>query len=323
MLPRFFCSPNSPVINFVSVLWITAVLALAASGMVSSAVALCLGIVFALVTGNPFLNLCRRSSTWCLCLAVVGLGAGIDIGMVGRSGMANLFTTLSFICITFLISYLLGRFTRCNGEIMTLISSGTAICGGSAIAAVSSAIGAKAENVSVALGCVFLLNAVALILFPMLGVWFGLDQRQFGLWSALAIHDTSSVVGASIQFGPESLAVATTTKLVRALWIAPLALVIGFAKAKGIGWATLKKQWFIAGFLALSCVFTWVPEFRNYAHAVTLVSKRLMVITLFLIGSAFSWENLKQVGIWPLIHSVLLWISMASISVLLVRMNWF
>ncbi|MBI3295365.1 MAG: putative sulfate exporter family transporter [Deltaproteobacteria bacterium] len=314
--------PNEKIARCFSVVMAVTVIGLGAVGTVSSPQALILGIVFALLTGNPFSAHTKKVTTWCLCFAVMGLGAGMDIGVVGRQGIASVATTLLFILLTFFLSHLLSRVMKTEGEIAVLLSSGTAICGGSAIAAVASVIGARAENVSVALGCVFILNSVALLIFPPIGHALGMDQSQFGLWSALAIHDTSSVVGASLQYGAVALGVATTTKLVRALWIAPMSFAIGMSRPGTNGWQAIKKQWFILGFLILSCLFTWVAPIQPFAAPITLGAKRLMVITLFLIGSAFTGENFRKVGVRPLIHSVVLWISMTLISITAVKLNW-
>lgn len=290
-------------------------------GKSSSATALLAGFLFALLIGVP-LNT-KKLTSLCLSFAVMGLGSGMNISVVSQQGISSVGVTLLTIFSTFLISWFLGKSLKTSEELSLLLTSGTAICGGSAIAAISSVIKARADNTAIALGCIFLLNSLALLIFPPLGNGFGLTEQEFGLWSALAIHDTSSVVGAAMQYGALALTVATSTKLVRALWIAPLSIAIGTARRQqGSLWGLLQKQWFIVGFIVVSCIFSWVPAAFAYSGAVTSVAKRLMVVTLFLIGSSLSIENLKRVGFRPLIHSVLLWISAAIISLCVVKAGW-
>ena len=211
-----------------------------------------------------------------------------------------------------------------------LIAIGTAICGGSAIAAAAPVLRARPHQVSVALATVFLLNAAALVLFPPIGHWAGLGQGAFGLWAALAIHDTSSVVGAGMAYGPKALAVATTVKLARALWIVPLTLGLGWLVAlrrrqadpeAGAG-APVKKPWFIGGFLAMAAVVTWIPALHGAGHLVAAAAHRLLVLALFLIGAGLSRQALRDVGARPFVQGLLLWLTVASLGLAAVRAGW-
>jgi uncharacterized integral membrane protein (TIGR00698 family) len=205
---------------------------------------------------------------------------------------------------------------------------GTAICGGSAIAAVAPVIRAKDEEVSMALATVFLLNATALVIFPLIGHALHLGERPFGLWAALAIHDTSSVVGAASGYGPEALLVATTTKLARALWIVPVAFGIGLLYARfhvfdgEAGHAKAKRPWFILGFLAMAALVTFVPALKPAGAWVNAAAKRTLVLTLFLLGCGLSREALKRVGPRPFLQGLLLWICVGAGSLGAIRLGW-
>jgi uncharacterized integral membrane protein (TIGR00698 family) len=205
------------------------------------------------------------------------------------------------------------------------VGVGTAICGGSAIAAVSPVIRAKDESTTVSLATVFLLNAVALVIFPPLGHWSGLDQRQFGLLSALAIHDTSSVVGSAMQYGPEALLVATTVKLARALWIVPVTLGFAFAWNRNAGKeATAKapRPWFILGFLTAAALVTWLPGLASAGKVVASIARGGLVVTLFLIGSGLTRATLRKVGVKPLVHGTALWVSVIAGTWGAIRLGW-
>jgi uncharacterized integral membrane protein (TIGR00698 family) len=283
--------------------------------LVSPGVALMAGIVLALTVGNPYPRTTARVVTPLLQISVIGLGAGMNLVEVGRAGVHGFFYTVIGISLTMAFGLTMGWLLRTERNVSLLVTVGTAICGGSAIAAVAPAIGAKNYEVSVALATVFFLNAVALFIFPPLGHHFGLDQMQFGVWSALAIHDTSSVVGAAMQYGARALEIATTIKLTRALWIVPVTIVIGMlwnrgGETKGTGKA--KRPWFILGFLAMAAIVTWIPALKPSAHGVFVGAQRSLVVTLFLIGSGLSREALKAVGRQPLIQGFLLWIVMGS-----------
>jgi uncharacterized integral membrane protein (TIGR00698 family) len=282
---------------------------------VSPGIALMAGIVLALTVGNPYPLTTARVITPLLQISVIGLGAGMNLIEVGGAGVHGFFYTVIGITLTISIGLTMGRLLRTERDTSLLVTVGTAICGGSAIAAVAPAIRAKNHEVSVALATVFFLNAVALFIFPPIGHHLGLDQMQFGVWSALAIHDTSSVVGAAMQYGARALEIATTIKLTRALWIIPVTLVIGMvwnreSDAKGAGKA--KRPWFILGFLAAAAIVTWIPALKPSAHVVFFGGQRSLVVTLFLIGSGLSRQALQVVGRRPLIQGFLLWVLMGS-----------
>jgi uncharacterized integral membrane protein (TIGR00698 family) len=205
------------------------------------------------------------------------------------------------------------------------VTVGTAICGGSAIAAVAPVIRARSQDVSVALATVFFLNAVALIIFPPIGHHLGLGQIQFGIWSALAIHDTSSVVGAAMQYGARALEIATTIKLTRALWIVPVTLVIGSLWNRGgeeTGAGKAKRPWFILGFVSAAALVTWMPSLKPAGHLVFVAAQRSLVVTLFLIGSGLSRSALLMVGKRPLIQGFILWIVMGTATLGAILIGW-
>lgn len=279
--------------------------------------ALLAGAALALTLGNPCAMAASRAAKWLLQLAVVGLGAGVNLAIVARVGTHGLGYTLVGLLATFGLGALLARWLRIAPKISALICAGTGICGGSAIAAAAPAIAARTEETSAALAVVFLLNGIALLIFPPLGAWFGLDAHQFGLWCALAIHDTSSVTGAALTHGPTALATATTVKLARALWIVPVALALGawFRRRDGAGASNrgaVRIPWFIAGFVALSALFTFVPAVRPAMPAVALVSRALLTLTLFLIGTGLTRGVVRALGLRPLAHAILLWFTIGG-----------
>lgn len=283
---------------------------------VSSAMALAAGIAVALAVGNPFLATTRKLTQKLMAFSIVGLGAAMDLHVVAKVGVQGFSYTLLGILVAMFVGALLTRRLRVSGDTGLLISVGTSICGGSAIAAVSPAIEAKAEEVSVALATVFCLNAVALMIFPPLGHYFGLSAHQFGLWAALGIHDTSSVVGASMQFGSEAVATGTTVKLARALWIVPLVWVIVKMRQrrndKSISHAgerpKAKRPWFILGFIGMAAVVTYIPVTQEPGAWIALIARRGMVLALFFIGASLTKETLKKVGMRPMVLGILLWI---------------
>jgi len=278
--------------------------------------ALLAGTALALTLGNPCLNASARTAKWLLQIAVVGLGAGVNLVVVARIGSRGLGYTLAGLVATFALGAWLAGRLGVGAKVAALVCVGTGICGGSAIAAAAPAIGAKAEETSVSLAVVFLLNGVALLVFPPLGSWAHLDPHAFGLWCALAIHDTSSVTGAAMTHGAEALATATTVKLARALWIVPVALALGawFRRRDGdtSTRGRLPVPWFIAGFVAISAFFTFVPSLQPLAKPVAFVSRAMLTLTLFLIGTGLSRAVLRTVGIRPLVLAVLLWIVIGS-----------
>lgn len=283
---------------------------------VSAAMALGAGVLIALFLENPYAT--KKYTPYLLMWSVIGLGAGMNLETVGLVGMQGIGYTLISILSVFILGYLLQKVFKVDGEVGLLITSGTAICGGSAIAAVTPVIRAKPHSVSVALGTVFILNAVALVIFPMIGHHFEMTERAFGLWSALAIHDTSSVVGATVGYGKIAAEVGTTVKLARALWIVPMALLIGVLKKAPAGEASGKPKfpWFILGFLLMAAIVTWIPALQGPGHIIEMVAKRVLVLTLFFIGLGLSKETLKKVGPRPLFMGITLWI-LISVSTFL------
>ncbi|OAD90426.1 hypothetical protein A7A78_05775 [Aequorivita soesokkakensis] len=286
-------------------------------GYVSSPVALVGGFLFSYFLGHPFLTLNSKAVNWLLKIAVVGLGFGMNLKETLAAGQDGFLLTVFSISITLILGYFLGRALKMNRKSSHLISSGTAICGGSAIAAVSPVINASEKDISISLGVIFLLNSIALIVFPPIGHLLEMTQHQFGLWCAIAIHDTSSVVGAAYTFGDEALKVATTVKLARALWIIPLSLLSVFLfKGKG---KSVKVPYFIFLFILAIVLNSYLAIPDELTNGITRVSKSLLVLTLFLIGAGLSMKKIKSAGWKPMILGVSLWIfiSIASILVIL------
>ncbi|AUN98049.1 putative sulfate exporter family transporter [Bacteriovorax stolpii] len=285
----------------------------------SSALALLAGIILASTLGNPFPDFTKKHTSTLLQYSVVGLGAGMNLKVVGVVGAQGVGYTITGIALTALVGYGLSRLLKTPNILSTLITVGTAICGGSAIAATGPIIKAEHEDMSVSLGVVFILNACALFIFPPIGHYLGLTQHQFGIWSALAIHDTSSVVGASMQYGAEALELATTVKLARALWIIPISLLFAFfMKSK----SKIKMPWFIFGFILVAALVTWVPAFSEVGHQVSRVAKQLLVLTLFFIGINLNLDSIKRVGIKPLLLGFILWVVVATTTVMALKLNW-
>ncbi len=287
--------------------------------MVSAPMALTAGLVFGLVIGNPWKN---STSTWSrrlLQASVVGLGFGINLPMILQTGKdAFLYTAIS-ISFTMLAGWLLGRLFKPPQRTSTLISFGTAICGGSAIAAMAPVIRAEGEETGVALATVFTLNSVALILFPPLGHLLGMGQQQFGLWSALAIHATSSVVGAAAAYGELALAIGTTVKLTRALWIMPSALLAAwFTKSEG----KARFPLFIIGFIVAAAIKTALPQFEQIWHPLNSIARQSLVVTLFLIGSGLTRELLGKTGLKPLVQGITLWVIVSVTSAAAILLGW-
>ena len=315
--------PSRPSLTTAHVLLpIGAVLAL--FPFVSAAVALVAGILIALAWGNPFQALTRKWTHTLLAMSVVGLGAGMDLRAVAKAGLQGLGYTVVSISASMALGLWLSRRFRLHRDTGLLVTVGTAICGGSAIAAVAPVIHAEEHDTSVSLATIFLLNAVALFLFPPVGHALGLTQHQFGLWAALAIHDTSSVVGAGLAYGPQALAEATTVKLARALWIVPISFAVGLlwhrsrhhhpvVKAKG------KKPWFILGFVLAAALATYVPALHAPGHAVSQVAQRSLVLTLFFIGANLTRDAIRKVGPRPFLMGVTLWLLVAGISLAAIR----
>ena len=285
------------------------------------------GILLALSLGNPYARRGKALTPRLLTLSVIGLGAAMDLKVVAQVGLQGLVYTLAGISVAMGLGLALGRLLGVNRVAATLISVGTAICGGSAIAAAAPVLGAEEEDMSLALGTVFLLNASALLLFPAIGHGLHLGQREFGLWAALAIHDTSSVVGASSGYGAEALLVATTTKLGRALWIVPLTLALG-AGVRRQRWfddqpkVAVKFPWFILGFLLLAALVTFLPLLQPPGRWVAALARRSLVLTLFLLGCGISREALRKVGLRPFLQGLLLWLSLGAGTLAAIQAGW-
>jgi uncharacterized integral membrane protein (TIGR00698 family) len=279
--------------------------------------ALALGLLLALTLGNPYEDHTRGWSQYLLQTSVVALGFGMNLQQVLRTGREGFFYTSLGIAVALLAGFVLGKILAVRQTASFLISVGTAICGGSAIAAVAPVIGANDEEISVSLGTVFILNAVGLFLFPWFGHSLNLTQSQFGMWAALAIHDTSSVVGAAAKYGPLALVTATTVKLTRALWIIPIALAAAFIKR---GKATVRVPWFIFGFVVAAIVKSYAPTgLRSSLQLLNQLGKIGLAATLFLIGVGISRTTIAKVGARPLLQGIILWALVAIASLLLIR----
>ena len=284
----------------------------------SPPIALALGLVLAFTIGSSFPQLAGKPTRLLLQTSVVLLGFGMNLGAVLQAGKDGILFTIATIFGTLALGYFVGKLLSVNAKTSTLISSGTAICGGSAIAAVAPAIDAGPEEMSVSLGTVFVLNSIALFMFPVIGHALNLTQNQFGIWSAIAIHDTSSVVGASQTYGPAALAVATTVKLARALWIAPVAFLFAYIyrEKDSANKTRIAIPWFILFFLLATVVRTYAPPSvePSIFEAITNLAKAGMTLTLFLIGASLSRKTLKAVGVRPLLQGVILWIVISVVS---------
>lgn len=286
----------------------------------SSGLAVISGILLSMIFGNPYPEKTKFIASELLTWSIIGLGFGMNLITVAKVGLSGVGYTVIGILLTALIGLYLGKILNNKKDISILITFGTAICGGSAIAALSPTIKADSNSISVSLAIVFLLNASALFIFPALGHIFNLSQEQFGLWSALSIHDTSSVVGASMQYGQKALEVGTTVKLARALWIVPVTLIVGFLLANKLSNSNssvkAKKPWFILGFLAAAAIATWVPWAKAPGLFIKHISENALILTLFCIGANLSKEALKNVGIKPFIQGIVLWLIMASVTLI-------
>ena len=285
----------------------------------SPPVALTLGLALGLSVGNPFRPQSRKLSKYLLQISVVLLGFGMNFADVVRAGRSGFLYTAIGITFAMLVGLLLARSLSVKPTAGFLIAAGTAICGGSAIAAVGPVAGADDEEMSIALGTVFILNSIALIIFPLIGAAMHLSQSQFGLWAALAIHDTSSVVGAAAKYGAVALAVGTTVKLARALWIVPMC--VGTAAVKRTQ-TRIQWPWFVAFFVLAAVLNSTVPAGAPEFHVLSLLGKIGLTATLFLIGAGVSRATIKQVGLRPLLQGVLLWAIVAVASMLAIRAGW-
>ncbi len=282
----------------------------------SPSLALAFGLAVGIILQNPFPRQSKVVTKYLLQGAIIGLGFGMNFKKVIEAGQEGFTFTLLTIGAAIGLGYLLGRWLKVERNISYFISVGTAICGGSAIAAVSQVIKAEDKDISVSIGTVFILNAVALFIFPPIGTYFGLTQEQFGIWAAIAIHDTSSVVGAAADYGNEALMIATTVKLARALWIIPLVLLTSVVFKKQSSASVF--PWFILFFVLASIFNTYfyIPE--NIASGIFKASKVAFSVTLFLIGTGISIKVIKKVGVRPLIQGVLLWLVILVSSLLII-----
>ena len=287
----------------------------AASGFLSPPIALLIGLIFGLTVAHPYPADSGELAKFLLKASVVALGFGMNLHEVLRAGRSGFLYTAGSITFALLVGLLLGRLFKVEKTAAFLITAGTAICGGSAIAAVAPIVQANDEEIAVSMGTVFILNSVALFLFPPIGWALHLSQEQFGLWSALAIHDTSSVVGATARYGAVALVVGTTIKLARALWIVPLA--IGTAAAKKTK-GQIRWPWFILFFCLAAVVNTYFPVLAKFNSSISTLGRLGLTATLYLIGTGLSRATIKKVGIRPFLQGVVLWIIVGSLSLALI-----
>lgn len=273
---------------------------------ISPPVALLIGLIIALFIGHPYLRFNNRATQILLKISVVGLGCGMNVHSAFKAGKAGILFTVVSIIGTLFFGYVFGRILKIEKKTSYLISTGTAICGGSAIAAISPVIKAEEKQISIALGAIFILNSIALIVFPIIGHQLQLSQSQFGLWCAIAIHDTSSVVGAASKYGTQALEIATTIKLARALWIIPVAFISTFLfKNKN---SKIKIPYFIGMFVLAMVLNSYIPFVQQYGHYLVSIAKAGLTLTLFLIGCGLSKKVLQSVGVMPLLQALVLWI---------------
>lgn len=294
-------------------------LVLAASGQISPPIALALGVAYGFSFEHAFRAYAMRGSKLLLQLSVVGLGFGMNLYQVLEAGRSGFLYTACSISVALILGWVLGKLLRVKQTTSYLISTGTAICGGSAIAAISPITEASEEEIAVSLGTVFILNSVALLVFPFIGSQLHLTQTQFGLWSALAIHDTSSVVGAAARFGTLALAVGTTVKLARALWIVPLSLGTAVVKKSK---ARVHWPWFILFFCLAAVANTYIHALQPAYSVLKQAGVLGLTVTLYLIGGGISMKTIRQVGHRPLLQGILLWIVVAVGSLALIRLGF-
>ncbi|WP_338356990.1 YeiH family protein [Yeosuana marina] len=283
-------------------------------GLINSPTALLLGFIFTVIFKNPFQAYSHKAIHYFLKISVIGLGFGMLIKETFETSKGSFVLTSSSIILTVSLGLILTRLLKMDLKLGHLIISGTSICGGSAIAAISPVIKAKSKIISIALGIIFLLNSIALFVFPVIGHWLHLSQHQFGLWCAVAIHDTSSVVGAALGYGDEALRIATTVKLSRTLWIIPLSIFSMFLfKTKG---EKIKIPYFIVFFIIAILINSYHLLPINITSVIVLMSKRLLVLTLFLVGSTISIKDLKKTGAKPIVLALSLWIFISIFSLI-------
>lgn len=286
--------------------------------IISPPIALLLGVLIVNVFGNPFVDFNHKAITFLLQFSVIGLGFGMNAHSAVSAGKEGFLLTIFSIFSTLIFGFLLGKWLATERKTSHLISCGTAICGGSAIAAIAPVIKSNENQTSIALGVIFILNSIALFVFPFIGHQLGLSQKDFGLWCAIAIHDTSSVVGAANKYGAEALQIATTVKLARALWIIPISLVTAyiFNKQSRSTGAKIKIPYFIGLFVIAMLLNTYVPSINAFTTHIVGVAKVGLTITLFLIGATLNFATLRTVGVKPLLQGVFLWIFIAVLALL-------
>jgi uncharacterized integral membrane protein (TIGR00698 family) len=291
----------------------------AATGLISPAIALLTGLAFGLTLAHPFPSQSKRLAKILLQASVVALGFGMNLQEIIRVGRAGFLYTVMAISGVMLVGLGLGYLIQVSKKSAFLISAGTAICGGSAIAAVGPLAGANDEEMAVSLGTIFILNSIALFLFPFVGWALHMTQTQFGLWAALAIHDTSSVVGATARYGPTALAIGTTVKLARALWIVPLSVVTAVAlKSK----ARIQLPWFILFFCLAAFLNSLFPAGKIAFGMLSRLGEIGLTVTLFLIGTGLNRDSLARVGVRPLLQGLTLWILVGTSTLGLILLKW-
>ena len=279
---------------------------------VNAPIALLLGFAMVNTIGNPYPVESNKAVKWLLKAAIIGLGFGMNFYSAVKAGKDGFIFTVATIILVLACGWLIGKLLKLDFKTTYLVSSGTAICGGSAIAAVAPIIQAEPKQISVALGTVFILNAIALLIFPSIGHYFELSQYQFGIWSAVAIHDTSSVVGAAAAYGAEALETATVIKLGRALWIIPLSVITVFFYRKNSN--KILIPYFILFFIFAMLISTFFPAGQPLYEVIVLIAKKALVVTLFLIGSGLSFAIIKSTGLKTLFLGVLLWLIISATS---------
>jgi uncharacterized integral membrane protein (TIGR00698 family) len=286
-------------------------------GFISSPIALLAGFLFTQFIGHPFIHLNHKLVNWLLKASVIGLGFGMNITTVVHVGGEGVWLTVGSILLVLTLGIILGYYLHINKKTTHLVSCGTAICGGSAIAAIAPVIKASEKEISISLGIIFLLNSLALFIFPVMGHWLQLTQHQFGLWCAIAIHDTSSVVAAANSYGVEALQTATVVKLARALWIIPASLITA------VVFSGDKKKINIPWFIGLYIIVMLLNSYSNTVHHIGVyvvdISKRGLVLTLFLIGAGLSLQQIKAVGFKPLLLGITLWMVVMIVSLEVIR----
>lgn len=291
------------------------------NNFITPAIALFIGLFYALVFKNPYPKFNKKASKYLLQASVVGLGFGMNVTEALKSGSNGMLFTIVSVVGVMIIGVLIGRMMHINKKTSYLISSGTAICGGSAIAAIGPTLKANEDEMAVSLGVIFILNAIALFIFPPIGHFFGLNETQFGTWAAIAIHDTSSVVGAGDAYGQLALQTGTLIKLTRALWIIPLAIVTMFIFRDNS--KKISIPWFIFLFIVAMLINTYCNLSNELTSSIAWLAKKGLILTLFFIGASLSMKTIKHIGIKPLILATILWfiIGIGSFIVVIITIN--